>query len=220
MQEEIERLSRLVDGLLAVARAEAVVARREVVAADAVAAERVAAWEPVAREHGQSLRAVRAPGGRPVTASLAPGDLEQVLDNLIANALAAVPAGGSVRVESAADRDRVVLRIVDDGPGMTEAAKQNAFRRFGNSSGSGSGLGLAIVDRLVTANGGSVRLVDTGTSPGAGTNASTSSGAETASAAAKRGLTVIVELPTVASSGSSGAASSSGSAGSSGASTE
>ena len=55
VQEEIERLSRLVDGLLAVARAESVAARREAVPVALVAAERVAAWEPVAREHEQEL---------------------------------------------------------------------------------------------------------------------------------------------------------------------
>jgi signal transduction histidine kinase len=147
-----------VDGLLAVARAEAAVPRREPVPVDLVAAERVAAWEPLARENGQDLTATAA--GRS-WALLAPGDLEQILDNLIANALAAVPAGGHVRVRSDADRDRVRIRIVDDGPGMSEPAKQAAFRRFGQSSGAGSGLGLAIVYRLVTAGGGAVRLEDT-----------------------------------------------------------
>lgn len=180
VQEEIERLSRLVDGLLAVARAESVVARREAVPVAEVAAERVAAWEPLAREHGQELVAA----GRAASASLARGDLEQILDNLIANALAAVPSGGHVRVEASAerDRDRVVLRVVDDGPGMTEAAKQGAFRRFGTSSGSGSGLGLAIVDRLAAANGGGVRLADTDGG----------------------GLTVVVELPAASSTAPSG----------------
>jgi signal transduction histidine kinase len=176
VQEEIERLSRLVDGLLAVARAESVVARREAVPVAGLAAERVVAWEPLAQEHRQHLIAVAPSDPDPLLASLAPGDLEQILDNLIANALAAVPAGGHVRVEAHADRerDRVVLRIIDDGPGMSPAAKQTAFRRFGASSGSGSGLGLAIVDRLVSANGGEVRLRDT----------------------AGGGLTVVVELPT------------------------
>jgi signal transduction histidine kinase len=169
VQEEIERLSRLVDGLLAVARAESVVTRREAVPVADVAAERVAAWEPLAREQGQELIAL----GHPAAAPLAPGDLEQILDNVIANALAAIPAGGRVRIESSPDHDRVVLRIADNGPGMSQAAKQSAFRRFGTSSGSGSGLGLAIVDRLVRANDGEVRLTDT---PGGG-------------------LTVVVELP-------------------------
>lgn len=157
VQEEIERLSRLVDGLLAVARAEAAVPRREPVPVDVVADERVAAWEPVAHENGQDLTAV---AGEASWALLAPGDLEQILDNVIANALAAVPAGGHIRVVTDTDRGRVRIRVVDDGPGMSEPAKQAAFRRFGQSSGAGSGLGLAIVYRLVTANSGQVRLED------------------------------------------------------------
>ncbi|MEY9888218.1 signal transduction histidine kinase [Catenulispora sp. MAP5-51] len=199
VQEEIERLSRLVDGLLAVARAESVVARREAVPVADIAAERVVAWEPLAHEHGQHLTAVAPPDGGPLPAVLAPGDLEQILDNLIANALAAVPPGGHVRVEAHADRerDRVVVRVIDDGPGMSPAAKQAAFRRFGTSSGTGSGLGLAIVDRLVSANGGEVRLADTdtdtGTNSGTGTGADTDPDARTATDTG--GLTVVVELP-------------------------
>jgi signal transduction histidine kinase len=127
----------------------------------------------VAQERSVALEQ-RCRDGR-LTARMGEGDLEQILDNLIANALAAVPSAGRVRIEASTDRElnRVSVCVVDDGPGMSEAAKRTAFRRFGTSSGSGSGLGLAIVDRLVTANGGEVRLADT---PGGG-------------------LTVVVQLP-------------------------
>ena len=166
-QEEIGRLSRLVDGLLAVARAQASVPSPEAVRADELAADRVLAWEPVARERGITLE-LAAPD--PATACLGPGDLEQMLDNVLANALEAVPDGGTVRIEAAGRRDadhrhRIVVRVIDDGPGMTEAARQDAFRRYANPGARGNGLGLAIVHRLVTANGGSVRLEDT---PGGG----------------------------------------------------
>jgi signal transduction histidine kinase len=161
-QEEIARLSRLVDGLLAVARAESSVPQPQPVRADAVAAERVAAWEPVARERRIGLT---ADPGEQATAYLGPGDLAQMLDNVLANALEAVPDGGRVRIEVANGAGRVSLRVVDDGPGMSEQAKQAAFRRFGNPAARGNGLGLAIVYRLATANGGAVNLSDT---PGGG----------------------------------------------------
>ncbi|MGF1432422.1 HAMP domain-containing sensor histidine kinase [Kitasatospora sp. LaBMicrA B282] len=170
-QEEIARLSRLVDGLLAAARAESAVPRPVAVRPAEVAGERVAAWEPLATERRVTL-SVHCPPR--LVAWLGAGDLEQVLDNLLANALDAVPAGGRVRIEGAArDGDTVLLRVVDNGPGMTAAARRTAFRRFGNPEATGTGLGLAIVHRLVTANGGSARLTDT---PG-------------------RGLTVELELP-------------------------
>jgi len=177
-QEEIARLSRLVDGLLAVARAETAVPRPVPVRVDHVVDERVTAWEPVARERRVPLVGHCGTG---VTAYLGAGDLEQVIDNLVANALDAVGEGATVRVEGRATREGVLLTVVDDGPGMTAAAREAAFRRFGNPDASGSGLGLAIVHRLVTANGGTVRLEDT----------------------AGGGLTVALELPSPPSQGPS-----------------
>ncbi|MER6095976.1 HAMP domain-containing sensor histidine kinase [Streptomyces sp. NPDC001728] len=169
-QEELARLSRLVDGLLAVARAENVVPRPVPVRVDEVVADRVAAWSPVALERHVSLADHCRFG---LTARLGAGDLEQVLDNLLANALDALGEGTQVRVEGLARRDRVVLTVADDGPGMSESARDAAFRRFGNPEASGTGLGLAIVHRLITANGGTTRLEQT---PGGG-------------------LTVVLELP-------------------------
>jgi signal transduction histidine kinase len=165
--EEIGRLSRLVDGLLAVARAEGRVPRREPVDVGAVAAERAAAWEPVARERRIELEPPETTGAvrSEAMARLGPGDLEQMLDNVLANALEAVPDTGRVQMRVSRADGRILLRVIDDGPGMAEPAKQAAFHRFANPEARGNGLGLAIVHRLITANGGSVRLTDT---PGGG----------------------------------------------------
>ncbi|NJP99189.1 sensor histidine kinase [Streptomyces zingiberis] len=169
-QEEIARLSRLVDGMLAVARAENAVPVPVPVRVDRVVADRIAAWLPLAQERHVTLTAHCAAG---LTARLAAGDLEQVLDNLLANAVDAVGEGARVRVGGRARRDRVELTVADDGPGMSEAARRTAFRRFGYPEGSGTGLGLAIVHRLITSNGGTARLAET---PGGG-------------------LTVVLDLP-------------------------
>ncbi|MFI1096445.1 ATP-binding protein [Streptomyces sp. NPDC020917] len=169
-QQEITRLSRLVDGLLAVARAENAVPRPVAVRVDEVVEDRLAAWTPVAQERQVRLTARCRPG---LTARLGAGDLEQVLDNLLANALDAVGEGATVRVEGRARQGRVLLTVADDGPGMSAAAQETAFHRFSSPQASGTGLGLAIVHRLLTANGGSVRLEDT---PGGG-------------------VTVVMELP-------------------------
>lgn len=166
LQTEMARLASLVDGLLTVARAEASVPRPEPVRADEIAADRVAAWEPVARERGIRLRAIAR---RPVACRLGPGHLEQMLDNLIANALDSVPDGGTVEVTvDGAAQQRVVLRVIDDGPGMSERDRASAFRRFGRSGTGGNGLGLAIVHRLAAANGAEVALEET---PGGGLTA-------------------------------------------------
>lgn len=157
-QGEIARLSRLVDGLLAVARAENAVPRPGPVHVDRVVEDRLAAWAPVAQERRITLTA-RCPSG--LTARLGNGDLEQVLDNLVANALDAAGEGARVWIDGRARSGRVMLTVADDGPGMSATARAAAFRRFGNPDASGTGLGLAIVHRLLTANGGSVRLEET-----------------------------------------------------------
>jgi signal transduction histidine kinase len=157
-QGEIVRLSRLVDGLLAIARAENVVSKPVEVAVDAVIQDRAAAWGPVAEERGiwlttRCLTRVRA--------TLGDGHLEQILDNLLANALDVVPSGGQVRVTASANSQGARITVADDGPGMSKAQQEAAFRRFVSTSPAGAGLGLAIVHRLVTANGGAAALSDT-----------------------------------------------------------
>ena len=161
-QEEIARLSHLVDGLLAVARAESVVPAPASIRVDEVIRDRVAAWRPVAEERGVELS---YPGSNPVWAMASPGHLEQVLDNLLANALDAVPAGGTVRISAMPDVAGVSVVVADNGPGMSTRHRDMAFRRFFSNTPGGAGLGLAIVHRLVTANGGSAALSDT---PGGG----------------------------------------------------
>jgi signal transduction histidine kinase len=163
--EELARLSRLVDGLLAVARAENVVPEPTVVDVAEVARERVVAWHPVADDRGIVLEAVSRPS---VLAWMGEGHLEQVLDNIIANALDALGAGGHVTVTVSATTAGARVTVADDGPGMNAEDRERAFLRFTTSNPSGTGLGLAIVHRLVTSNGGTARLAET---PGGGLTA-------------------------------------------------
>jgi signal transduction histidine kinase len=162
-QDEIARLTRLVNGLLAVAKAENAGTTHVVARVDEIVRARMTAWQPSADDRGITLQAELAP----VTARAGDGQLEQILDNLIANALDAVQPGGTVTIASSGSRDRVRIAVSDDGPGMTPAQQRLAFRRFATSDdgGGGSGLGLAIVHRLAVSNGGSATLTDT---PGGG----------------------------------------------------
>jgi signal transduction histidine kinase len=175
-QEEIARLSRLVDGLLATARAEAMTEQLETIDVIEAVGERVAAWQPVADGHNVKLIAEvgasskDGPFGRPMVA-LGAGHLEQILDNLIDNAIDAIAgsgadgSGGSIRISATATDAGTLLTVADDGPGMTAQERSRAFLRYTTGSQNGTGLGLAIVHRLVTANGGSIRLAGT---PGGG----------------------------------------------------
>jgi signal transduction histidine kinase len=165
--EELARLSRLVDGLLAVARAENVVPVPAAVDVAEVARERVVAWHPVADDRAIVLDAVSKPHPS-VLAWMGEGHLEQVLDNLIANALDALSAGGHVAVTTTAFTAGARISVADDGPGMSAEDRERAFLRFTTSNPNGTGLGLAIVHRLVTSNGGTAKLTET---PGGGLTA-------------------------------------------------
>jgi signal transduction histidine kinase len=178
--EELARLSRLVDGLLAVARAENVVPVPIAVDIAEVAAERVEAWHPVADDRGIALQATPGP---PVLAWIGEGHLEQVIDNLIANALDALGPGQRVVVTTAATPGGARIVVRDNGPGMTAEERERAFLRFSTNNPNGTGLGLAIVHRLVTSNGGTAGLAE---SPGGG-------------------LTVTLDFPGAANSGSASA---------------
>ena len=185
--EELARLSRLVDGLLAVARAENVVPVPTTVDVAEVARERVVAWHPVADDRGITLEAPEMGGAGPRPAMLAwmgEGHLEQVLDNLIANALDALDAGCQVAVTTTVTPAGAQITVTDDGPGMSPEDRERAFLRFTTSNPNGTGLGLAIVHRLVTSNGGRARLAET---PGGG-------------------LTVVLDFPGVPASNSPGTA--------------
>jgi len=161
-QGEIARLSRMVDGLLAVARAENVTSAPVPVPVDAIIKDRVAAWLPAAEEKSVTLEAL---ADEPVTAGLGEGHLEQVLDNLLANALEAVRAGGHIKVTASQAGSLVKIAVVDDGPGMSLAQRRAALRRYVTATPGGTGLGLAIVHRLVISDGGIIDLSDT---PGGG----------------------------------------------------
>ena len=171
MIEETNRLSRLVDGLLAVARAEAAPPAPEPADVAELAAARVDAWQPLAAERGVDLTL----DASSAVAAVTPGHVEQILDNLLDNAIEAVPRGQRISVEVRPSAEGVALCVADSGPGMPPEQRARALDRYttDRAGEGGTGLGLAIVTRLVTADHGHVALEET----------------------AGGGLTVHIELP-------------------------
>ena len=93
-----------------------------------------------------------------------PDRIEQVIENLVANALRHTPSGGGVELRAKADGSTVVLSIVDSGEGITPEHLAHVFERFykvdlaRTNSASGSGLGLSIAKAIVDRHHGSIQV--------------------------------------------------------------
>jgi signal transduction histidine kinase len=155
---ETNRLSRLVQSLLTIARTEA--AQPDIADVDlvAVARDRRDAWSAVAEGTGVGI-AVEGPEALVVRA--VDGGVEQMLDNLLSNALAVAPPGSTVTIGVDPKGDGGRLTVTDQGPGMTADQRAQATARFWrppNATSQGSGLGLAIVDQLALSGGGELSI--------------------------------------------------------------
>jgi len=168
ISDEAERLERLVRNTLELSRIRAGALEIEperVDIADLVQ-HAVRRLRPIARAHRVRLD---------VDDDLPPVSLdvtmaEQILLNLLENALRFAPPGSEIVVGArACGDDEIELRVADHGPGVPPEARNRIFEEFQSAETrpdrSGTGLGLAIVRSLVVAHGGSVRYEDT---PGGG----------------------------------------------------
>jgi signal transduction histidine kinase len=152
---DVERLTRLVDDLLLLARADDAPGL-----ARTVPVELGALLRETAEKYGAARVPVTVAGGTPQWTSGDPQALRHVLTNLVDNAirhaasqvtLAALPGG---------------FTVIDDGPGIAPADRERVFERFTRlddaraRDAGGAGLGLAIVQELVRRHGGTVTLAD------------------------------------------------------------
>jgi two-component system sensor histidine kinase TctE len=165
LQVGIRQLAHSANQLLTLARADPaanIAAKNQTVDLSAIAGEVVAKFFDRALLANIDLGLEARPAGTHADPSL----LDDLLSNLVDNALKYTPAGGRVTVNAGLQSGRPYLAVEDNGPGIPEAERQRVRQRFyrlPNSPGHGSGLGLAIVDEIAQLYGASLVI-----GPGAG----------------------------------------------------
>ena len=158
-------LARLATNLLDVARSEegSFTVERERVELDVLASDVGETMQPLADARDQRL-VVAAQSGAEVAAD--PEVLARVLQNLIENAIAHNPRGGTVRIEASVGSDAVVLVVSDEGPGVPADQRERIFEKYvrltdgAAASHTGRGLGLAFCRLAVEEHGGRIWVDD------------------------------------------------------------
>jgi signal transduction histidine kinase len=157
---QIDRISRVISGLLDVVRPAS--PKLEPLSVGAVVGELLPLLRHAARQRGIVLESHRDDGDARVDGDA--GQLQQVLLNLVVNALEATPAGGrvtiSTRCSPRGDRDGVALTVADTGSGIAPDVAPRIFESFFTTKprGQGTGLGLAICRDIAKTHGGEMTV--------------------------------------------------------------
>lgn len=150
--DDISELSRIETGALRL--------EREHLRVAAFTEQLLADHATLARTQGVDLETLLHPSVAEAEVFADPLRLDQLLGNLLANAIKFSPAGTTVRFEAALEGDAVVWRVADQGPGIPAAELKRIFERFYRAPAAravpGTGLGLAIVKHLALLMGGEV----------------------------------------------------------------
>jgi two-component system heavy metal sensor histidine kinase CusS len=162
--EEAVRLSDLIGDLLFLARAESpitLVQRQKVDVGELLGTVREY-YDATAWNSGVSL--VASNGNDPVTAELDRSLMLRAVSNLVSNAIAHTPAGGTVTLATATEDAGIRIEVSDTGAGIPAEALPRVFDRFfrvdpsRSKSSGGTGLGLAIVQSIMTLHGGTAEI--------------------------------------------------------------
>jgi PAS domain S-box-containing protein len=137
-----------------------------------VAERALTAMEAKARQGDVILRRDWAPGAEHIAAPIDPDRMEQVLANLVSNAIKFTPKYRAVTLGLSQAGGKVRLSVLDEGPGIAPEFQPRIFERFAQADGAdsrtrgGSGLGLAISKAIIEEHGGTISYT---TAPGKGT---------------------------------------------------
>ena len=162
--DQTELLARLVEDLRTLALADAGALKLEIVPTDFAGLVRrvIDRFRPEADMRGIQLSQEEVEDHILQNIPMDAGRVEQILNNLLSNALRYTPAGGTVRLTLKLEDGWSVLQVVDNGPGIPPEALPSLFERFyrvdksRSREAGGTGLGLAIARQLALAHGGNI----------------------------------------------------------------
>lgn len=154
VQEECERLQKILDNFLSFARAHRLNLQPSDFSGEV--ARILELYHPKAREAGIEIIDFLAPDLP--TVLLDRDNFRSALLNLILNAEQAMPSGGQLVVRTYGTPDGVALDLIDTGCGMDEETRTKVFGAFFSTKPGGSGLGLPIAQRIIEAHGGQISL--------------------------------------------------------------
>lgn len=151
--EETTRLERIIHDLLDFIRPQKMM--RKNMPPDTVVQEAVRKMRPTVESKDVDLDLDLRAGDTEV--KIHPGEIQQVLQNLVLNAIQAQPDGGRIRITSRALEGGVLIQVADEGPGVAKDVADKMFSPFYTTKSAGSGLGLTICAQIIKAHGGVLR---------------------------------------------------------------
>lgn len=160
LQGSVQHITNLINDLLDLGRLEAGFdTRREMIQLDSVLKYTLDMFEAQIKNKSIKLELDISPNILPLRAN--PIRIRQMLDNLVGNAIKYTPSGGHVLVSILMQDQQVVLKVKDDGPGISHEEQSRVFEKFYRATNApdgvvGSGLGLAIVKSIVDSHQGRV----------------------------------------------------------------
>ena len=165
---QIDRMAKLVENLLDISRIEAGRLSLEIESFDLAASVR----ELVERIQAlTTVHQLEVTAASPVLIGADRDRIEQVVNNLLTNAIRYSPKGGKIAIALVEEADHILLSVKDEGVGIPKEALAMIFERFGRAHGSkygGLGLGLTISQGIVEQHGGTISVESAG-EPGLGT---------------------------------------------------
>lgn len=158
--KSVSRAVSLTENTLAFGRVQEPTPHLERVALKAIV-EDVFAQEELALSEGDNIRFVCDVGS--LILRIDPEHLSRILQNIVRNARQAMQISeriGTISIRGTEDENQWSIKVVDDGPGLSDKAKANLFQAFsGGTKKDGTGLGLVIAQELVSGHGGQLELV-------------------------------------------------------------